>query len=288
MSVESVETVCFTLNYSSFPFERALQGIANAGFGQVAVWLFHSGKQIFGGQSSAAEVKLLAKKINSYHLKPYLVSAGLYPPPEKDEELRSFKKEIELAGVLGARYVLTIGAGAYAYGHYADKQPLSSEEFMRIDNHFVASMRMLGDHADKHNITILIKPHTGNTATAKECLDTMKRIDHQRVKIAYDGGNVRFYEGVNPEEDVMDIARQTECLIVKDHQGSRGNDDFPTPGEGEIDYVKLYSNARRKGFHGALLIEQVKVKGDSAVDVDREINKAKLYLDKILANREKI
>jgi len=278
-----VETVCFTLKYLNFPFERALEGIANAGFDQVALWLFHSGRQIFGGKSSADEVRLLAKKINSYHLKPYLVSAGLYPPPEKDEKLQSFKKEIELAGVLGARYVLTIGAGAYE--RYPDK-PLSEDEFARLDNHFIASMRILGDHADKHNITILIKPHTGNTATAKECLDTLKRIDHQRVKIAYDGGNVHFYEKVNPEEDVMDIARQTECLIIKDHKGSRGNNDFPTPGEGEIDYVKLYSNARQKGFNGALLVEQIKARGDSAVDVDVEINKAKLYLDKILANEK--
>ena len=269
---------CSTLPYTCFDFERALEGIAKAGFTHIGIWLYHAEKTVFSAEMTPAEMKTLARVMAAYNLKPYLTSMGLSASLDTEEGVRRCEREIELAGILGAPYVL--GLGAYAYEHFPDK-PLPADIFRQKDRNFVVAMSRLAKHAEQHQITILIKPHTGNTATARECIQTLKRISHPRVKIAYDGGNVRYYEGINPVEDVIPVAGQSECIIVKDHRGARANPEFPTPGDGEIDYAVLYRNARQHGFAGPLMVEVVRPEGESAEAVDVQIQKAKHYLDLI-------
>jgi hypothetical protein len=50
---------------------------------------------------------------------------------------------------------------------------------------------------------------------------------------------VHYYKGLAPEEDVKEIAAATAALCVKDHRGPRGHDDFPMPGDGEVDHRSI-------------------------------------------------
>src|SRR5438034_896197 len=117
--------------------------------------------------------------------------------------------------------------------------------------------RELAPLAQQAGVTLLLKPHTGSTATSKECLETMEAIAHPAVQICYDAGNVHFYEGLAPEEDVMPILPYVKALCLKDHQGPRANANFPVPGEGAVDHQLLFSRLKEGGFSGPMVLERV-------------------------------
>lgn len=66
------------------------------------------------------------------------------------------------------------------------------------DTRWAEIMRHVAEQAERAGVTILVKPHTGNTATAMECRQTLQAVNSPSLAVCYDAGNVRFYEGVSP------------------------------------------------------------------------------------------
>jgi sugar phosphate isomerase/epimerase len=99
------------------------------------------------------------------------------------------------------------------------------------------------------------------------------------VRACYDGGNVH-YEGLDPADDVAEIAAQTVALCVKDHRGPQGQADFPTPGDGGVDHRRLLGVLRAAGFSGPCLVEMVG--GRTPAETEREAQRARGHLQEIL------
>ncbi|HXI16068.1 MAG TPA: sugar phosphate isomerase/epimerase family protein, partial [Chloroflexota bacterium] len=111
--------------------------------------------------------------------------------------------------------------------------------------------------AERAGVTIVIKPHMGVTGTGEDLADIVELIDHPHVRICYDAGNVAFYEGLQPTEDVQACARYVCAVCVKDHRGPRFHPDFPTPGEGDVDHAQVFRTLVEAGFSGPCLVERV-------------------------------
>ena len=77
-------------------------------------------------------------------------------------------------------------------------------------------------HAESVKVTIHLKPHTGITARARDCMQVVKRIPSPSLKISWDAGNVSYYEGVHPDPDLPDLAPFVKSVCLKDHLGLRG------------------------------------------------------------------
>ena len=180
-----------------------------------------------------------------------------------------FRADVDNARALGARTLIMWGPWPYQRGLMVRKP---RAEVLAHYEEWFAAMPALAAHAADRGITIALKPHTGLTATSWELLDTLGRVNSAAVRACYDGGNVHYYEGLAPEEDVKEIADQTVALCVKDHRGGRGNDDFPTPGDGEVDHRSLIATLRAVGFHGPCLVEMVG--GTTPEETEREARRA--------------
>jgi len=122
---------------------------------------------------------------------------------------------------------------------------------------FYAGLEKAVRHAESIRVTIGLKPHTGITARAKDCLEVVKRVVSPYLKIAWDAGNVSFYEGVYPDPDLPDLAPQVRAVCIKDHLGLRGAENFPTPGQGQVDHQLMFQTLFSAGFNGPMAIERV-------------------------------
>ena len=124
-------------------------------------------------------------------------------------------------------------------------------------------------HAERVGVTISFKPHCGLTASSKELLEIVRRVPSSRVRVSYDGGNVSFYEGLDPAEDIKPVAAHCCSLIVKDHIGGKGVGGpgaFPNVGDGKVDHKSMMRTLHSHGFKGPVSIE--KLVGTTAEEFD--------------------
>ncbi|MBP1994919.1 sugar phosphate isomerase/epimerase [Paenibacillus eucommiae] len=136
-------------------------------------------------------------------------------------------------------------------------------------------------------IAVSLKPHTGNTATARHLLQTLEQIGSSSIKASYDPGNVHYYEVISSELDFPIIAAQTISLIAKDHRLHResANPDFPIPGEGDVNFAALFSTWQRSGMSGSVVVERIDGDIPSPIDpeqIDERITKARINLQSLL------
>ena len=102
------------------------------------------------------------------------------------------------------------------------------------------------------------------------------------VRVCYDPGNVAYYEGVRPEPDLPVVADLVRAVCIKDHRGSQAVEDFPTPGDGDIDHVAIFRTLRAARFAGPCLIERIDGLA-SPEEVDRELARGRAYLERAVA-----
>jgi sugar phosphate isomerase/epimerase len=246
-----VQLGCFTYVFSEFPFPVALEAIAGAGYRGVGLGLAPRAAPIPGDDSGAAEGEAVRGQLESAGLKPLFTFA---PRVTAEGGIDRFKRRIEFCHAAGLPFIIATGAGGYK--QWPDVR-LTDDELAAASAPYYAAYRELAPLAQQAGVTILLKPHTGSTATSKECLETMRAIDHPAVQICYDAGNVHFYEGVAPEDDVVPILPYVKGLCLKDHQGPRANANFPVPGEGAVDHRLLFSRLKDGGFNGPMVLERV-------------------------------
>jgi sugar phosphate isomerase/epimerase len=242
---------CFTDVFSEFPFPKALEAIAGAGYRGVGLGLAPREAPIPGDDSGAAQGEAVRRQLEGAGLRPHFPFA---PRVTGEGGIDCFKRRIEFCHAAGVPFIIAAGAGGYK--RFPDVK-LTPEELAAASAPYYDAYRELAPLAQQAGVTILLKPHTGSTATSKECLETMQAIAHPAVQICYDAGNVHFYEGLAPEDDVVPILPYVKALCLKDHQGPRANPNFPVPGEGAVEHRLLFSRLKEGGFNGPMVLERV-------------------------------
>jgi sugar phosphate isomerase/epimerase len=276
---EMPRIACLTLPYHAYPFERALEGIARAGYRYAAFGTPHM-KAPVPDEDSKDEVKRLQALFREYGLEPVVLFAHSQFHP--DLPIERAVRMLEMASELRIPEVNTLSFWGY---HKFPDEPLSKEEYDALNERFIARYRELADTAARLGVTITIKPHTGNSATAPILLDTLNRIGSPFVKACYDPGNVGYYEGLDPETDFPAVVKETVSFIAKE-QGKRGRAsyDFSVPGEGDYDFLGMFKLMRAHGFDGPVIVEKLDRDGQplEADEIDRRALRARQNLERLL------
>ena len=271
--------VGLTLPYHDQPFERALEGLASAGYRYAAFGTSHAGAPV-PNEEDAAEPARLRALFRSFGLKPEVLFAHSQFHPDLPAE-RAVRM-LELASELEIPEVNTLGFWGY---HSFPDTPLTSEEFDALNDRFVARYQALARDAERLGVRITLKPHTGNTATGPILFDTLQRIGSPHVKACYDPGNVGYYEGLDPESDLPAVAGEVVSFVAKE-QGRRGlrSYDFSVPGEGDFDFPGMFALLRERGFDGPVIVEKLDRDGKPIPpeETDRRAERARRNLERIL------
>ncbi|MGQ9513740.1 MAG: sugar phosphate isomerase/epimerase family protein [Thermoproteota archaeon] len=261
---------CFTRPYSEYTINRAFEGISSAGFKYVGLMKLG----ILSPDMDRGRIEELRAAMRRYRLTP-LATWGTIQTDERG--ISDFRKVIDIAKELEIGTILTAGPWPYMEGITVRKR---TSEWIKEVEDFFRAIRSLSTYAAAKGVEIALKPHAGITGTAKECLETMKRIDSESVSIWYDPANVVYYEGVRPEDtpdDLEVIAEFVTGLCAKDIKGGRGG-EIAAPGEGKIDFKEIFKVLRDNGFEGPCLVETALQASTPPDKIDATIKASYEYL----------
>lgn len=265
------QIACMTLPYNQFPLERALAGIAGAGYKFVAWGTSHlEGGQrvpVMADDAAPERAKQLAQRCRDRGLEPVMMFSGIYPEAAKGLEVLT--QRIKQASAAGISQVLT-------FGHTKG----GNREV------WVERFKKLGPIARDHNVMIVVKQHGGETGTGEACAEIVREVNDPGVMVNYDAGNVMDYLDVDPQPDIKKCADVVRSFCMKDHRNWPKDQDCG-PGFGEIDHYRLLSNVAFTGQAMPLACENISAPllppPKDPAGVDALARRCREYLETVIA-----
>ena len=266
--------------YRKETLERALQGIAGAGFKLVGLYTEHAGSSIIPAQASQDEMAGLRRQVEGFGLTPVTMFARRGAMENREALLA----DLDLCVGLGMPLLQAAGPWPFASGTQRKGEMRWYGEVERFVNHLTAN----APEAERRGVTIVLKPHRGATATGADIVDVIRRVGSPAVRACWDAGNVRFYEGLNSEDDLEQsgVAPLVKSVCIKDHRGAQGEANFPLPGEGDVDHARMLRILAAAGFDGPLMLERID-NLPSAEAIDAALATTWKFLEATVAGVEK-
>jgi sugar phosphate isomerase/epimerase len=260
-----------TLPYRKEPLERALQGIAQAGFRVVGLWTDHAGSPIIPLDPTAAQTSALRRTISDAGLTP----VTMFARRGAMEQMEPLRADLDLCAALGMPLLQAAGPWPFVRADQRKGEMRWYGEIEQLLRHLAAA----APEAERRGVTIVFKPHRGATATGADLVDLIGRVGSPAVRACWDAGNVRFYEGLDSEDDLerSGVAPLVKSVCIKDQRGGLGVAEFPVPGEGEVDHARMLKILRAAGFTGPLLVERLDTEPTAAA-IDAALVRAYAFL----------
>jgi len=228
---------CLTLPWGGYPVERALEGLAKSGCRYMGFGPRHQQKPTLEIDAPPAEAARLAERARSMGLSPTLMFSAVNV--EAPDSIRAHSSRIAQAAAARIPYLLTFGS----------TKPGQRDVWIK-------NLKELAPKAQAAGVTMLIKPHGGNTATGRDCADIVAEVGHEALKVCYDAGNVLDYQNVDPIPDIQSCYRDVAAFCIKDHRNTPKDEDCG-PGFGEIDHYKLLAPFAQSGRDIPMLCENI-------------------------------
>ena len=233
--LQTGSTICF----KPYSLEEALRGLAEAGFqnveiGAVKGFLEHLDPDNLGPQEVAATRELLDR----YGLR--VVSMSGHAQLHTDEGRDRLRRVLGAGAELGIVVLNTFTGDA--------ETPVERAAF-------VENARALADESQELGVRLCIETDSNLMPTAEAGLGLLEEIGHEWIQINYDPGNVVYYAGVDPEEDIRHALDRLGHVHLKDKRGGKGVLDFPPLGEGDLDIASMLRDIKASGFSGPVSME---------------------------------
>ena len=153
-----------------------------------------------------------------------------------------------------AEAAVALGAGIVFVSVQAGETPLAL---------VYERLRAVGDLAAEHGLHVAMETHPDLCANGAQMAQTMTAIDHSAVGINFDTANISYY---NQDADAIAELRQALPWVVsvhlKDTMGGFHEHNFPTLGQGIVDYPTLFELLGERGFVGPYTMELEGVAGE--------------------------
>ena len=109
----------------------------------------------------------------------------------------------------------------------------------------------------------------------------MKAVRHPNFTIWYDAGNIIYYTGKDPVEELKPIAQHVTGFCAKDCGEPRG-DVMIQFGTGRVDFAAVFATLKAAGFDGPVMVECCKV-GATADETMVNARANRDFLERVLA-----
>jgi sugar phosphate isomerase/epimerase len=180
------------------------------------------------------------------------------------DTVKSLRTEIDNAAFLGLKYVMTFGIDNPA----------------QFDHYFEAMAAAAAYGAEK-KVQVVMKPHGGSSGASDEIIAAMKKVGHPNFKIWYDAGNIIYYTGKDPIEELKPIVQYVTGFCAKDCAEPKG-DVMIQFGAGKVDFAGVFRVLKSAGFNGPIMVECCAV-GDTPEATAANARANREFLEKVLA-----
>jgi len=270
--------------YASVPLDDTLTRIRKAGYRYISMAARQGKDVVYSPEMTKAERAGMLRRIRDHGIEPFMSLGGFGGDPQTEAGLQKYIAQLDLCA--DYEIPVMVGAGPWYYTKFPNL-PKRERDWQEEVSRFYSGLEKALRHAESIHVTIALKPHTGITARAKDCIAVLKRVSSPNLKIAWDAGNVSYYEGVHPDPDLPDLAPQVKAVCLKDHLGLRGDDNFPVMGQGQVDHELMFRTLFSAGFNGPMAIERVDgrdggMRKVSPEAVDERLTAANKYLVPLL------
>jgi sugar phosphate isomerase/epimerase len=227
------QIACMTLPYAAFSFDRALKGLAGAGYKYVAWGATHKEadgqvRQALPVEAPASAAKELSAKSRDLGLEPVMMFSLVNV--EAPDSVKLHTRRIQQAAAAGVPFILT-------FGHTR----IASYEA------WIQNLKKLGPVAREAGVTVVIKQHGGNSATGKQCAQILREVHDEGIQMCYDAGNNMGYVGDDPIADIRHCWQFVRAFAIKDIRMKPARSACG-PGLGEIDHYQLLLPVARTGL----------------------------------------
>jgi L-ribulose-5-phosphate 3-epimerase len=233
--IQTGSSICF----KPYTLEEALRGLAEAGFenveiGAVKGFLEHLDPDRLG----PGEIAGCRGLLDDHGLR--CVSISGHAPLHTDEGLGRLRRVLAAGRELGILVLNTFTGDAE-----------TTEEVETLKR----NARVLADEAQAAGIRLCIETDSNLLPTAEAGLPLLDEIGHDWIQINYDPGNVVYFAGARPENDIRRALGRIGHVHLKDQRGGQGVLDFPVLGEGDLDLLAMLRDLAGSGFSGPVSME---------------------------------
>ena len=246
-------------------YDTALDGIKAAGY-KLTGLLTRPGKDepLLGSDATPEYLANLKMRIAARGLKVNMGALRLKFDLPLAEMIKDTRKQIDNGKTVGVEFLLTFGAN----------NPRKYEEYYKL-------MQDAAAYAQERGLKVVLKPHGGASGAAEEILRCLDKVKHPNFKVWFDAGNILFYTGKDPLDQLKPIAPQVTGFCAKDCEKQRGS-VWLQFGTGKIDFRALFAELKQTGFNGPIMVECCAL-GNTPDIVTANARQNREYLENLLA-----
>jgi len=252
-----------TRQSANWGFDVALKGINQAGYKTVGLLTPMPEEPFIGSSATAEYLAHLQQRIADSGLVATMGSLRIKESSPVKDAIEDVRKQIDHARFLKLQWLLTFGV---------DRK----EHFAMYDK----VMTDAADYAQEAGMKLVLKPHGGASGAAEEIKRCLREVNRPNFKIWYDAGNIIYYTGKDPVEELKPIVEYVTGFCAKDCDGEKKNVMIQL-GAGKVDFTAVFTELKKAGFNGPVFLECAGGKTFDEVTADARDNR--LFLEKIFA-----
>ena len=263
---------CFNRPWTKWSYDETLDAIKAAGYTHTGL-LTPTKDDSFTGSSATPEyLAALKQKIAARGLKVNMTALRVNTALELTAAIADTRKQIENGHTVGVEFTLTFG----------EDKPERYEKYFKI-------MADAAAFAAERGIKLVMKPHGGGSGASSEILSAIKTVGHKNFKIWYDAGNIIYYTGKDPVEELKPIVQHVtgfcakDCFVAVDAAGKRKPDVMIQFGAGQVDFAAVFQGLKAGGFNGPVMVECCKI-GATADETTANAKANRDFLTRVLAS----
>ncbi|HEX4646802.1 MAG TPA: sugar phosphate isomerase/epimerase, partial [Verrucomicrobiae bacterium] len=254
---------------AGWTYDTALDGIKAAGYKLTGLLTRTRQDRFIDAEATPEYLAALKQKIAARGLRANMAALRVKMNVPVEEGIKDLRKQIDNAKFLDLEFLLTFGTD----------NPRDYENYYRL-------MADAAPYAQERGLKLVLKPHGGGSGAAEEIIRCLDKVKQPNFKVWYDAGNIIYYTGKDPLEQLKPIAQYVTGFCAKDcdHQNTREQpaEVFLEFGTGKVDFHAVFTELKKAGFNGPVMVECC-ARGKTPEETTANARKNREFLEKVFA-----
>jgi sugar phosphate isomerase/epimerase len=256
---------CMNRPWTTWSFDETLKAIKAAGYGTVGLLTRTEKDPFIAAEATPEYLDGLKRALAASGLAANIGALRSRHDIPLEETVKGLHQEIDNAAFLGLKYVMTFGV----------EDPAQYE-------HYFQSMARAAAYGAEKGVQVVMKPHGGSSGASSEIIAAMKKVGQPNFRIWYDAGNIIYYTGKDPIEELKPIVEYVTGFCAKDC-ASPHSEVMIQFGTGKVDFAGVFKVMKSAGFSGPIMVECCAI-GDTPEATGANAGANRQFLEKVLAS----